>query len=195
MKVGTKSVLFGVHCFLIHPFLIAWAWWTLFGFPFDPRLGIAFFVHDLGYIGKPNMDGPEGESHPYFGATIMRIFGEEWYWFTLLHSRYLAKQLGKQPSRLAIADKLVIAIEPSWIYLPRAKASGELADYFVQAVKCEPSKGATRQIRYALEDILSGGRDSDAERWHRGVRQYMQIWVNAHRNGEADLMTNAQRGN
>jgi len=39
---------------------VAWGWWTLYGFPFDPRLWVAFFVHDLGYIGKPNMDGPEG---------------------------------------------------------------------------------------------------------------------------------------
>lgn len=196
--MGTKSVLFGVHCFLIHPLILAVAWWKLFGFPFDPRLWIAFFVHDLGYLGKPNMDGPEGERHPYFGARIMRIFGDEWYWFTLLHSRYLAKQLGKSPSRLAIADKLVIAIEPSWLYLPRAKWSGEIEDYFEQAKKCDPENGGDFKLietKAALSDIKNGGTLRDANLWHSGVRRYMQIWVDAHRNGEADTMTNANRGN
>ena len=72
MTVGTKSVLFGAHQFLIHPWFVAWGWWTLYGFPLDPRLWVAFFVHDLGYIGKPNMDGPEGETHPLLGAKARR---------------------------------------------------------------------------------------------------------------------------
>lgn len=71
MKIGTKSVLFGAHQFLLHPLFVALAWWQLFGFPWDPRLWVAFFVHDLGYWGKPNMDGPEGELHPLLGAKIM----------------------------------------------------------------------------------------------------------------------------
>jgi hypothetical protein len=74
MKVGTKSVLFGAHCFFMHPFFVATAWTKLYGFPLDPRIWIAFFVHDLGYFGKPNMDGPEGETHVEFGAKIMHFF-------------------------------------------------------------------------------------------------------------------------
>lgn len=71
MTSGTKSVLYGAHAFWLHPWFVAWAWWKLYGFPWDPRLWVAFFVHDLGYIGKPNMDGEEGEQHPHLGATIM----------------------------------------------------------------------------------------------------------------------------
>ncbi len=63
MRVGTKSVLFGAHCFFIHPFFVARGWWALYGCPWDPRLWVAFFVHDLGYVGSHDMDGPEGESH------------------------------------------------------------------------------------------------------------------------------------
>ena len=48
MKVGTKSVLFGAHAFWLHPFFVAVAWTRLYGFPWDPRLWVAFFVHDLG---------------------------------------------------------------------------------------------------------------------------------------------------
>lgn len=61
MKVGTKSVLFGAHCFFIHPWFVALAWWRLYGFRgvedryvgrvslLNPRLWLCFFTHDLGY--------------------------------------------------------------------------------------------------------------------------------------------------
>jgi len=64
MKIGTKSVVFGAHCFFIHPWFVFIAWWKLYGFPWDIRLWFCFFLHDLGYWGKPNIDGIEGELHP-----------------------------------------------------------------------------------------------------------------------------------
>ncbi len=215
MKVGTKSVLFGVHCFLIHPWLIALAWWKLYGFPWDPRLWLCFLVHDIGYIGKPNMDGPEGELHPWLGAWIVSVMCDwphalrngvfwdcimcrwlgPWGNFSLLHSRYLAKSMGLQPSKLAIADKLAIAIEPSWLYLPRAIWSGEINDYFEQALKCDPDAAKDEQTRRLLWDIWEGGHLRDARQWHRGVRAYMRIWVDAHKDGAPDTMTSATRGN
>jgi len=84
MKIGTKSVLYGAHCFFIHPIFVFIAWWKLYGFPFDLRLWIAFIVHDIGYLGKPNMDGKEGETHVELGAKIMSIFDfgtEKWEYF------------------------------------------------------------------------------------------------------------------
>lgn len=214
MNTGTKSVLFGVHQFLIHPMLLFIAWWKLYGFHWDHSLWVAFVVHDLGYIGKPNMDGPEGEEHPWLGAIIMTaLFDYSWYllprepeslrdisklgkWgrFTLLHSRYLAKKLGMQPSRLAMADKLVIAIEPSWLYLPRAIASGEINDYLEQALKADPWPHATDEpVFQALYRIWAGGESRDPGRWHRGVRAYMRIWVERHKDGAEDKMTSAER--
>ena len=86
MKVGTKSLLFGAHNIFIHPFLVFIAWWRLYGFPADPRLWVAFIVHDWGYLGKPNMDGPEGETHVELGARIMRIFGRRWEEFTVSYT-------------------------------------------------------------------------------------------------------------
>jgi hypothetical protein len=80
MTIGTKSILYGAHCFLIHPFIVARAWWRLYGFPWHPLLWLSFFVHDLGYIGKPNMDGPEGKRHPFLGADIMSLFDREPVW-------------------------------------------------------------------------------------------------------------------
>lgn len=78
MKIGIKSVLFGAHCFFLHPFFVFAGWWKVYGFPYDPRLWVAFIVHDIGYLGKPNMDGDEGELHPYLGAKIMVfLFGKK----------------------------------------------------------------------------------------------------------------------
>ena len=79
MRVGTKSVLFGAHCFFIHPFFVAVGWWIAWGFPWDPRLWAAFFLHDLGYLSCPNVEGPEGEEHVRLGAKIMGLlFGSYW---------------------------------------------------------------------------------------------------------------------
>lgn len=107
----------------------------MYGFPWDPRLWVAFFVHDLGYWGCPNMDGPEGEKHPYLGANIMgRLFhwswdGHKWYYFTLLHSHYLAKWLKMPVSKLCAADKLSLCLIPWWLYLPMVRLTGEIREY------------------------------------------------------------------
>lgn len=165
MKIGTKSVLFGVHCFVIHPLIVAWAWFTLYGFRrvrdayvttslLDPRLWAAFIVHDLGYVGKPNMDGPEGETHPEWGAWLLgELFGGAWYNFSRFHSRYLAKRAGMAPSALCMADKRAIVVEPTWLYLPRARATGELAEFLA------------------------------------AVKSYMRRWIAAHRDGAEDAWT------
>jgi hypothetical protein len=71
MRLGTKSVLYGAHAFWLHPFFLAYSWWQLYGFPWDPRLWVAFFVHDLGYLGKQKMDDEVGETHPIVGARII----------------------------------------------------------------------------------------------------------------------------
>lgn len=76
LPIGTKSILFGYHCWFIHPFIVAEAWSRLYGFPLDPRLWVMFFVHDLGYWGLDNLDDPDsGELHPVWGAELMtRLF-------------------------------------------------------------------------------------------------------------------------
>jgi hypothetical protein len=146
MRIGTKSVLFGAHAFWLHPFFVAYAWWKLYGFPTQLWLWVAFFVHDLGYWGKPNMDGDEGEKHPLLGANIMynleyyivkflkwqgvsaRITGR-WGNEALYHSRFWAKKNGFVPSDLCWADKLAFTLEPWWFYWLRTKLSGELKEY------------------------------------------------------------------
>ncbi len=136
MSIGTKSLLFGYHQFLLHPLLVFIAWWKLYGFPWDPRLWIAFLVHDWGYWGKPNMDGPEGETHPELGAYIMwRLFDGRyryhWKHFVLFHSRFYSFRYNQPPSRLCHADKYVIAITPSWIQAALFIMTGEHEEYML----------------------------------------------------------------
>lgn len=202
MRIGTKSVLFGVHAFWLHPFLLAWAWWRLWGWRTvtdhatglavslrDWRLWLVFFVHDLGYWGQPNMDGPEGEMHPFWGAKLLTRWCDKglehvwvrqgqcwlgpWGMFVLLHSRFLAKALGRPFSLLCVADKLVIAAEPSWLYLPRVRASGEVYEYMAKA-----------NGRYAMGISVDSQRE-----WHQGIRDYCRRWVEEHRDGRDDTWT------
>jgi hypothetical protein len=214
MTVGTQSVLYGAHAFWLHPWCVALAWYRLYGFPWDPRLWVAFFVHDIGYVGKPNMDGDEGELHPLLGARIMSLFDwwaldqtavfvttdgaldscpvadrsyrfGTWGQFALLHSRYFSKRLGLQPSRLCIADKLALALTPWWLYLPMVRASGEVHEYLAQAqYRIKGNEAVNESERSAL---LSGEQKS----WYLGVQAYMRRWVAEHKDGGVDTWTSS----
>lgn len=138
MKMGTRSLLFGAHCFFLHPWFVAWAWWKLYGFPWDPRLWVAFLIHDWGYWGLDNMDGTEGEEHPNWAALKMHqwfdtkeysLRGWRWFSFMRYHSRFLAKKDRRPISRLCVADKLAIALTPWWLYLPMVRLTGEIREY------------------------------------------------------------------
>jgi hypothetical protein len=183
MKVGTKSVIFGAHSFLIHPFFVAAAWWKLYGFPWDPRLLAAFFFHDIGYLGKPNMDSIEGERHVLLGGRIMGwLFGAKWRDFTLCHSRHWAKRLSKPYSKLCVADKLAFVMTPAWLYLPMARASGELAEY-MRVASARQSGGQFSNFELSLLKCRN------PEVWLEGLKSYTRRWIEKHRDGCADHWT------
>lgn len=183
LSIGTKSVLFGAHQFIIHPVILFLAWWKLYGFPTDLRLWVAFVIHDLGYIGKPNMDGPEGETHVEFGANVMaRLFGPEWGDFCRYHSRFYAKRDGKHFSRLCVADKMAIVLDPWWLYLPRVWITGEINEYMRMARDRSASKYAG-EMRSALNM-----RD-----WHNSLVTYLVAWIAEHKDGREDTWTLAEK--
>jgi hypothetical protein len=129
-SIGTKTLLFGYHQLLLHPLFVAIAWWKLYGFPWDLRLWAAFFLHDIGYFGKPNMDGVEGSAHPFIGAEIMYIlFDQPWYDFCLYHSRTIAKEYSSPVSKLCYADKLAFMLYPQWLLKFLYRLSGEYEQY------------------------------------------------------------------
>jgi len=187
MKIGTKSILYGAHCFFIHPWFVARAWYKLYGFPWDPRLWACFFFHDLGYIGKPNMDGPEGEQHPYLGAQIVSALFDgwdpekpphykPWYNFCLYHSRFLAKQHLQNTSTLCVADKYSFCITPRWLYLFLVNLTGEIHEY----------------MKLARASFELNCYSDDVKEWHHNVCIYLEAWVREHKDGRPDTWTQTE---
>lgn len=185
MKVGTKSVLFGAHAFWLHPWFVAYGWYKLYGFPWDLRLWVAFFVHDLGYWGTPNMDGAEGEQHPRLGAKIMGWLFDElcgitpyrqktWYQFSFYHSRYLAKIYATDPSRLCFADKMAFVVTPRWLYVPMTMLTGEVYEY----------------MRAHSQEV---GQHNNPWRWHPFAVDYTRKWVYYHKDGTIDIWTKGHK--
>lgn len=207
MRVGTKSVLFGAHCFFLHPLFVAEAWRRLYGFPWDPRLWAAFAIHDIGYWGKPNMDGPEGETHPELGAAIMgalfdgpvmtaggwAVMSNRWHDFTLLHSRYYAKKLRRPYSRLCVADKLACTLTPAWLYVPMVCLTGEVEEYMANGRKASGEAHGDTPRGKALRDIRRGAILTDPWVWFDGLQRYMRLWVEEHKDERADEWTSERR--
>ncbi len=175
MKVGTKSLLFGVHQFIWHPITVLLAWRKLFGRP-GWREVVCIIIHDWGYWGCPNMDGEEGEKHPELGARIAgRLFGEKYHDLCLYHSRHYARTAGAEPSKLCWADKLSIRYEPWWLYLPRAFLSGELFEYRRVAGSYLPEDRKHREwFRWVKSRLVKIGEQMDA-----GCVPYMREEGNA----------------
>jgi hypothetical protein len=161
MKVGTKSLLFGVHQVLLHPVFVALAWRKIYGrWPWARAIWAAILVHDWGYWGCSDMDGEEGKQHPLLGARLMeRWYGADYGKFCKYHSRSLARLDRVNPSELCAPDKLAILFYPEWLYLLLARASGELREYM---------KNADTPAGRAL-----GIDASTPQRWLATTRSYM----------------------
>ena len=211
IPIGTRSVLIGAHCFFIHPWFVAIAWWKLFGFPWDGRLWFAFFTHDLGYWNMPNMDGEEGEDHPriaarwsgdlfdtrfptreddynFVGRLCNKLWGRRpschWYRMTMFHSRFLAKKYNAPFSQLCVADKLALALEPWWLYLPRVVITGEIHEYMNLArERTEAGEPKFASMKLNL---------SSRRRWFEEVCEYLRRWVEEHKDMKEDTWTPSQ---
>lgn len=171
MRIGTRSVLFGAHQFILHPFFVAAAWTKLYGLPRDIRLWVSFFVHDIGYVGCSNIDGEEGETHPEKGAHLMnRLFGREWANFTLFHSRFYARRAGQEYSRLCVADKLATVLIPDWLYVPMVCLTGEIHEF----MDCSANKEGA-----AFKSI--GAKVGDVWLWRKELCAFLTNWVDEHR--------------
>lgn len=162
--VGTKSLLFGVHQFLWHPWTVARAWRHIYGRWPNIDEAICIFVHDWGYWGCANMDGEQGKRHPEAGAAwaFILVFFRHWLCFrsnevageyadlaeslTLFHSSHYANRHREPPSPLYLPDKVSILFEPRWWYLLRARLSGEVYEY----VENSPFAGIIKVNRWSI---------------------------------------------
>jgi hypothetical protein len=186
MKTGTKSILFGVHQFMLHPFFVLWAWWIIYRKL--PRLHqlCAIVTHDWGYWGLPNMDDEQGENHPERSADMWYKLGR-YPLFALsvryeirAHSRFNAARHRIPLSKLFRADKLAVALYPTWLYLLLANLSGEIHEY-MEIAKDKEGKyidllvNTTTQTQWILEIkahmIMMGLKGEDYE----PVRRQMKI--------------------
>ena len=158
MKIGTKSLLFGVHQFILHPLLTLWGWVILYGWSAEKyglvwwKLLVCFAVHDWGYWDRSDIDGDEGVYHVSKGAYLahkMDCYTDNRYYnLCLLHSRSFSQEIlynridrfghprlhqwgieARQPSMLCWADKLGTAMMPTWLWVFLARLSGELNEY------------------------------------------------------------------
>lgn len=105
-----------------------------------------------------------------------------WYDFVLLHSRFYAKKLGKQFSRLCVADKLAICLTPGWLYLPMVRATGEIHEYMGMTVQ----NGNSQQA-------LDSTNKAHQREWHTAMQAKVREWVELHKDGRADTVTPANR--
>lgn len=130
MTTGTRSLLFGVHHLLWHPYTVLRAWIELYGKPNWKEL-ICILVHDIGYKGVDDLNSQADHRHPELGARLVRfLFKDNYYYMLCLyHSRHYARDAGAEPSKLCYADKLSIKYDPKWFYLFRARLTGEISYY------------------------------------------------------------------
>lgn len=154
MKLGTKSLLFGVHQVLWHPWSVARAWRAHHGRWPTFYEAAAIVVHDLGYWGCSTMDGPDGKRHPEVGSRLVYRFIQfceglrgnrfwsksvtatcfEHFILVLCHSRSMAEYVGLPPSALCAPDKNSILFDPLWFYWLRGTLSGEINEYRRNAI-------------------------------------------------------------
>jgi hypothetical protein len=144
------------------------------------------------------MDGPEGETHAEWGANLMHrlfdrnskyvvepaIYHTEWRDFCLYHSRFYAKRAGKPFSKLCVADKLAVALEPWWFYLPRAILSGEIHEY-IQLAQDRTDAGEPTVGKYASMNVYTLNK----RQWFQRVQAYLLKWVEEHKDMKQDNWT------
>ncbi len=81
----------------------------------------------------------------------------EWKDFTLLHSRSMAKNLGKQHSKLCVADKFALVITPTWLQLLLMNLTGEIKEYMLGQ---------------------NGRTKGDSQwKWIKEMKSYTQKWI------------------
>jgi len=211
VSIGTRSLLFGVHQFAIHPIIVFIAWWKLYGFPFDPRLWVCFVVHDWGYWGKQDMDGPVGEAHPTVGA---RIAGFLFDWpreipddGSVCHCGELCETHGYWSGHTASPMDQGPMPNRRWhnfvLFHSRFMAKKHKARHSKLCVADKYSVVVTPDWLYLVLGNLSGeiheymigkeGRtpaiDGDQRRWHQDIKKYLDAWVEQHKDGKFDEWT------
>jgi hypothetical protein len=100
-----------------------------------------------------------------------RLFGPQWADLCYRHSRFYARARGLTISKLCVADKLAFVLTPAWLYLPLARASGELWEYM------ERSRERQAGGEHFADDEWAGVTSTNPRQWLRGLQNYTRRWV------------------
>jgi hypothetical protein len=79
---------------------------------------------------------------------------------------------GRTISRLCLADKMAFVLTPAWLYLPMAKASGELQEYM------DRSREQKQLASYSGEELHLIRSERPVE-WLTGLQMFTNRWVQA----------------
>lgn len=173
MNIGTRTVLFGIHQFLIHPYYVWRAWYIVYGERPSFRETICIILHDIGYLGKGDLNGEEGVFHPELGAFIAaQLWPKTNSWETNLilgHSRQYADMKGMKTSKLCLPDKLSILLYPEWLYIFLGRLSGEIAIY--------------------KEEM--GYNEITDEKWLAAIKVDISIWAQKQSYDDRTILTSA----
>ena len=130
MTLGTKTLLFGVHQFILHPCMVLLAWVRLYRSLPSLREFICIIIHDWGYWGKPSLKCADGDTHPEYGARLAeKLFGPEYRDFIFGHSFTYTERNKIPASKLMAPDKYWHCMIPFWVYKLMAIPTGELKHY------------------------------------------------------------------
>ena len=163
MTLGTKTVLFGFHQFLIHPIIVTIAWIRLYKSLPTFKEFICICLHDIGYIGKNDIKGEEGDRHPELGARIAnRLLGPKYRDFILGHSTYYIYRHRVKRSKLLSADKFIFVNMSLTFFKIMTTLSGEFTYYRNQrnsrqvCDESESDKVWFDKIKKAARDKIEG---------------------------------------
>ena len=141
MRIGTRSLLFGLHQFFIHPLLVLFAFIKLYKRLPNLMEFVCIAIHDLGYFGQGGIDSQGGERHPYLGAHIARVlFGEEGWQFVIGHNDDTARWENIPRSPLFYADKYYYVLIPLWLHYLLGRLSGEYKEIAQREGEFRPSQ-------------------------------------------------------
>ena len=87
---------------------------------------------------------------------------------------FYARAHGLTVSKLCVADKLAFVLTPAWLYLPLARASGELREY----MECSRERQAGGE--HFTDEEWAGVTSADPRQWLRGLQSYTHRWVQKH---------------
>lgn len=119
---------------MIHPYYTLKGWIKLYGWP-DWKEAICIIIHDWGYWGCSDMDGKDGEKHPFWAGGFAYKWLDENYKYMnyrnlcFFHSSTVAEGLRFYPSRLCWADKYGMVLMPTWMWVLLGRLSGEITEY------------------------------------------------------------------